>query len=180
MRTKEIKTAVLLTILCLGFSTLSSYCYAQSDKGLFEKSMRASQEGNLDIAFSYLHMLLNEFPDSPFYPDALFASAEYYFNLKDYTNARGFLNELIDNFPNSKATPFALTYLIKIAETQDNPEQKEKTKKALIGLEQLSLLFRDYKELFYRSAFSKNYKALYFIDKIEIYINDKLFNRVSF
>ena len=87
---------------------------------------------------------------------------------------------MFEEYPESKSSPFVLAYLIKIAQKNGDEETVKKLEKELIASQQVSLLFRDFKELQYVSAMSKKYKALYFIDKIEIYIDNELFAQIPF
>lgn len=154
--------------------------YSQEDKSLYYKGVKAANKGELDFAFMYFHLLLNGFPESEYYAGSLFAVGEYYFLINDYSNATQIFNRFISDFPESKVKPFAIAYLIEIVKKTRKVNIAEEFKKELLSSQHLSLLFRDFEELQYSSALSKNYKALYFIDRIEIFIDDELFTKIPF
>lgn len=154
--------------------------YPQEDRNLYTQGVKAAQRGELEFAFINFHLLLNNFPESKYRRECLFGTGEYYFSIADYRDAARVFSQFINDYPKSEAKPFAIAYLLNIAKKEGEEDLVEELKKELIGLEQLSLLFRDFKELQYVSALCKNYKALNFIDKIEIYIDDELFAEASF
>ncbi|MBU1871858.1 MAG: outer membrane protein assembly factor BamD [Candidatus Omnitrophica bacterium] len=153
---------------------------AEDDKKLYYQGVAAVRKNNIDFAFLYFHKLLNDFPDSRYREKALFATGEYYFSSLAYRDASGIFYRMFEEYPESKSSPFVLAYLIKIAQKNGDEETVKKLEKELIASQQVSLLFRDFKELQYSSAMSKKYKALYFIDKIEIYIDNELFAQIPF
>jgi hypothetical protein len=123
---------------------------------------------------------LENYPDSRNAEEALFATAEYYFLLGDFTDARPGFIKFISEYPDSKAKPFALVYLIKIAEKQAQESLAESLRKQIITSQQLVLLFRDFKESQYLSPLYRRHKAVHFIDKIEFYIDGELFAQISY
>jgi outer membrane protein assembly factor BamD (BamD/ComL family) len=173
----RLKVILLLTLLIYLFQNRG---YTQEGKHLYRQAVEAASKGEKDFAFMSFHMLLNDFPESTYYHQALFAVGEYYFSIGDYDDAFRMFNQLVDDYPDSESKPFALAYLIKLAQKQNKQDAVEKFKKELIGWKQLSLLFRDFKELKYVSPLCKNYKALNFIDEIAIYIENEPFVEISF
>lgn len=154
--------------------------YPQADRNLYNRGIQAAREGKADSAFLHFNRLLNNFPGSEYTRQALFGTGEYYFSIGDYYDAKRTFDKLVDNYPESEARLYAIAYLIKIAEKEGKENETGKLKERLIGSQQVSLLFRDFKELSYISPLSRNYKALNFIDKIEIYIDGELFAKISF
>ena len=154
--------------------------HAQEDKNLYHKALKHTEKGDTDLAFMNFYRLINNFPESRYYREALFATGEYYFSIGVYTDAAQTFNQFINNYSGSEAHPFAIVYLIEIAKKDKQENLEEKLKKELLGSQQVSLLFRDFIELEYSSSFSKDYLALYFIDKVKIYIDDELFTEIVF
>jgi outer membrane protein assembly factor BamD (BamD/ComL family) len=153
--------------------------HSESDVELYKEATSAAAKGQVDFAFMYFNMIARN-PDSKFYKNALFATGEYYFSVKDYHDAQESFDKFINSYFQSKDAIFAFAYLLKMAKADGKEDMIKVLEKSIIGLEQLSFLFHDFKEYKYRSAFYKKYKARYFIDRIEIYIDDELFEKVSF
>jgi len=154
--------------------------YSQEDKSLYLQATRAARSGKIDFAFMNFRKLLNEYPESKYRQQALFGTGEYYFSIGDYEDAVQSFNKFINSYPESEAKSFAIAYLLHIAKRKGEETVVEKLEKELIGFQQSSLLFRDFEELQYLSPLYKNYKALNFIDKIEIYIDNEIFAKISF
>ena len=145
-----------------------------------DQMVQAARSGKTNVAFMYFYRLLNLFPESSYSADSLFGVGEYYFSIKDYGDAGRTFSEFIMNYPQSGAAPFAIAYILKIARERAQEDLIKRMEKELVVLKQVSLVFRDFAEITYVSPLSNSYKALYFIDKVEIYVNDELFAKVSF
>jgi len=180
MQPLKIKTVTLLFLLFLLILPSAHRAYGQEDRDLYRRANQAACKGEDDFAFVYFYRLLNYFPDSEYRQQALFATGEYYYSIGDYRDAAVAFERSISNFPESEAKIFAIAYLLKIAKIKGDQKKAEKLKQGLISLEQVSLLFREFEELKYTSPFCKDYKILNFIDKIEIYVGDELFDKISF
>ena len=171
----KLKKPALFLLLTLSILLLRYKGYCQTDKTLYQQGLEAAREGKTDFAFMHFNKLLSYFVESEYLEQALFAVGEYYFSINNHKDAADCFNRLIIHYPQSKARPFAIAYLLKTAEEQNNKDQAEILRKELISLQQLFLLFRDFQEIKYLSPLYNNYKALGFIDKLQIYINEKLF-----
>ena len=179
---KLIKNPLSKIFLVLAFFILVFHdiAHCREDKKLYKDGIQAAREGNSDIAFIKFHMLLNSFPDSEYSQNALFSAGEYYFLINDSSNAKKSFEKFLNDYPEAEIKPFVIAYLLKIAENRQQHSSIEKLTKTLVGSQQVSLLFRDFEELKYLSALNKNYKAINFIDKIEIYIDEEIFAEISF
>lgn len=169
----------LFLIIIFGIALVSSQIvYAQGDQDLYSQGVSASRRGETDFAFINFHALVETCPDSKYFEHALFSIGEYYFSVANYENAKNTFLKLINKFAKTKTKPFALVYLIEIAKRQNQEDLVKELEKQIIRYKQTSLIFRDFKEYRYVSGFSKRYKAVYFIDRIEIYINNELSARI--
>ncbi len=173
----KLSTFLLLVILTFAFLPKS---YSQEDKNLYQKGIRAARKGNRDIAFINFHMLLNNFPESGHREQVLFAIGEYYFSIDNLNEAIKTFNQLINDYPDSAARPFATVYLLELSKKIKDKTTTEKLTKELITSQQVSLLFRDCKEVQYLSSLNKNYKVISFVDKIEFHVDEKIFLEISF
>ncbi|MDP8253026.1 MAG: hypothetical protein P9X27_01325 [Candidatus Kaelpia aquatica] len=145
--------------------------------------MRAKQsikKGWLDFAFSDLHFLVALYPESKHYESSLFALGEYYYNIEAYHDALKNFNEILKINSESKAKIFIKAYLVEITKKRGDSDEVNKLKKEIVTSKQLSLLFRDFKEYSYVSVLEKEYKAVYYIDKIEFFIDEKLFSEIYY
>ena len=167
-------TSLLLIIL------FSSFGYAQEDKKMYYRGIRAMRAGNKNFAFFDFRRLLEKFPTSRFVEPALFTIGEYYFSIAAYYDAGQAFTKHINDYPESKAKLFSLVYLLKLAEIEGNESLVKDLKKEIIVFFQLSFLFRDFKEYQYRSPSYRRYKAVYYIDRVEFYIDGKQFAQILY
>ena len=154
--------------------------FAQDDAYVYSCAREAAQAGDRDAAFSYCHSLLHYGEASPYYQDALFAVGEYYFEHGDYGGSAAVLITLLNAYPQGKAMPFAALFLLRIDESAHRMMPSDDLKKKIITFKQLSLLFSEYKEYAYNSPLGNRYKAVYFIDKVEFYVDDQILAIVAY
>ncbi|MFH1767861.1 MAG: outer membrane protein assembly factor BamD [Candidatus Omnitrophota bacterium] len=172
---------ILTVYIFFLFAFLSSrHGYAQEDKILYDQGIKNAKAGNFDFAFMNFNSLLETFPQSKYEENALFAVGEYYIINSNYRNAKEAFSRFVNDFPQAKAKLFAFAHLLDIAMREKNEKQSEKIKKQIATSQQLSLLFSEYKVFKYSSPLSKRYKVIYYIDKIEFYLDDKLLKQISY
>lgn len=170
---------IKIITLVLFFSCLFMQgAYPQESQKLYHEGLKFARSGDMDFAFMRYQMLLENYPDAEFIEDVLFAIGEHYFSTSDYYNAAMTFNEFINRYQESDALPFALIYLAKITRQAGKEDLAVNFEKAVISFKQTSLLFSNFKEHTYVSSFYKKYKAVYFIDRVEIYINNELFAKI--
>ena len=175
-----IKIISIFILVVMQTSVFLEQSFAQGDREIYSKAVRSVKEGEIDFAFMNFHWIRINHPESEYFKDALFATGEYYFSVGDYRNADECFNQFIDQFSKDRARIFASVYLLEIAKKETDVALIKSLTKEIFTSEQLSLLFRDYKEYYYISPLSKIYKATYFIDKVEFHIDGKLFTQVSY
>ena len=147
---------------------------------LYVEGRQFAQSGDLDFAYMKFHKLYDTYPKSIFAEKCLFGIGEYYFLNSNYHDAAEVFNRFLTHYPESKAQPFVQAYLLKIALIRGNVQQTKKMEKEIINSEQLSFLFSQFKQVKYRSVFSKSYKAVYFIDRTEFYVGGVLIAKVLY
>ena len=111
---------------------------------------------------------------------ALFATGEYYFKISGFQQASEAFQTFVDEFPNSEERLYALAYLLSIANKAEDELFAQGLERQIIDLQQVSFVFRESKEIVYRSPLYQNYKAIIHIDKIELYVEGELFAKVSY
>ena len=81
-----------------------------ADEALYWWSRAVGTEGNAEQAIAQYEQLAKEFPESPFVPNALYASAFIYganFN-RQYDKAIGIMLRIVEQYPQSEKAPEAL------------------------------------------------------------------------
>jgi len=169
-----------LFLLVLFISLLPGQVFADNADDVFISAKQSIEKEQLDFAFLDLHSLVSLYPESKHYESSLFSLGEYYYNIEAYHSALKSFNEILKIDPESKARIFIKMYLMKIAKNKGDSDRVNELKKEIVAHEQLSLLFRDFKEYSYVSAFMREYKAVYYIDKIEFFIDEKLFSEIYY
>ena len=180
LKRKNMARYVVALALGLLIFVPANFAYPQGSLSLYYKGVHAARFGDKDFAFMYFKNLLREFPESELAESALFAVGEYCFSILNHHDAVKYFSSFINSYPESKAKLFALAYLREIAKLENNPELAEKISKEIVTSKQLRLLFSEFKEYTYWSAFYEQYKAVFFIDKVEIYIDEELFTEISY
>ena len=168
-----------LLILC-SILLHSNLAFAQNDNQIYAMAIREAKAGNMDFAFMHFRSLLRNYPDSKYAHDALFATGEYYFIAGDYNNTIEALSNFINDYPDSEGLPFALLYLLKAAEIRRQEPLAEKLKNKIISLKRLSFLFRESEGYTYKSPLRIKYRVIYYIDKVEFHVDDKLSEKISY
>ncbi len=176
----KISKIKLLLLILIGLFVFSKISFANDADRIFLRAKESIKKGQLDFAFSDLHFLVSLYPDSKHYESALFSLGEYYYDVGDYYNALKRFNEILCINPESEAKIFIKLYLMEIAKNTGKADRVNALKKEIVANEQLSLLFRDFKEYIYKSTLMRDYKAIYYIDKIEFYIDEKLFSTLFY
>lgn len=171
---QRIIIAALLFILFYGLG------YAQDNKEVYFKAVEMARAGEPDFAYMHFKEALFDFFGSKYKKDALFATGEYYFSVNDYSDASLVFFQLVEDYADSKAEIFALAYLLKISRIRNQEAFTEALKELIINSQRLVLAFKEYKEIKYNSPFQKRYKVIYYIDKIEFYLNGELFEKILF
>jgi TolA-binding protein len=164
-------------ILALSFS---GTVFAQNEGWLYGSAIKESRAGNKEFAFLQLFSLVRTYPGSKYLENALFAIGEYHFQNNNSIDASDVFSQILEKFPDSKSTVFAMAYLLRIAQDRDAGELAENLEKAIATFHKLSLVFRNSKEFIYKTAFGSKYRAVYYIDKVEIYKDGELFAQVSY
>ncbi|MBU0709544.1 MAG: hypothetical protein KJ793_02405 [Candidatus Omnitrophica bacterium] len=173
------KSLVVILLLCL---LLGSYNlgYAGGDAAMYSRAIAVAKAGNVGAAFMYFHSLLTRYPDSQYREEALFALGEYYFLTSNSSDAVSNFVALVDEFPDFEGKIFALVYLFKIAERANEKSMAQGLEKDIVTFKRLILLFKDYKEYKYLSPLHREHKLVYFIDKIEAYVDGELLAQIPY
>lgn len=181
MRT-ETKTTVFLCLVCFLVCLLACLQkgYPDDDTKLYSYGIYSARHNQIDFAFSYFDFIVKNYPESKVYEKALFATGEYFFLFWDYRNAEYAFKKMIEDFPQSEFKLFSLAYLLRTAKMENDKIRIKELEREIVKTRQVSLLFREFKEYTLTSPLHREYKAAFFIDKVEIFINGELFEKVPF
>ena len=147
---------------------------------VYSKAVKFAKAGQDHFAFMQYNDLLRNYPMSKYREQALFALGEYYFQMPNLRKAREYFDTYLKEFPDSKERLYALAYLLNIAGQNKNDTVIQELEKQIINLQQVSLIFRDSKEISYRSPLYRKYNTVIHINNIEFYVEGELFAKVSY
>jgi TolA-binding protein len=173
------RTAIFTGLIILALS-FSAPLFAQEEGWLYSNAINESKAGNYEFAFLNLHSLISTYPTSKYVENSLFAIGEYHFLSNNSSEAVDSFSQILERFPDSKSTVFAMAYLLKIAQKRGSTDLAANLEKAIATFHKLSLVFRNSKDFIYRSALGAKYRAVYYIDKVEFYKDGELFAQVSY
>ncbi|MCK5083633.1 MAG: outer membrane protein assembly factor BamD [Candidatus Omnitrophica bacterium] len=159
---------------------LGSVGFAPGAVQVYSKAVEFAKAGQEHFAFMHYNKLLRNYPASKYREQALFAIGEYYFRVSGFQDAATAFKTFLDEYPDSKERLYALAYLLSIAQRDQNVLFVQGLEKQIIDLQQVSFVFRETKEIAYRSPLDQSYKAVIHIDKIEFYVEGELFAKVSY
>ncbi|MCQ9207950.1 MAG: outer membrane protein assembly factor BamD [Omnitrophica bacterium] len=173
---KRIKVFLILFFV-LSFCDIAG---AQTAKSLYSQANESLRSDKKDFAFIYFSSIVEKYPESRFAEDALFAVGEYYFEVADYYNAVDNFSSFVNKYPQSQARVFAMAYLLDIAVKRGKIKLIRELEKKIVAFRQFVFLFENSKEYYYLSPFAKEYKVVYFIEKVEFYIDGELFAKIFY
>lgn len=146
----------------------------------YSRAQNAVKSGDKEFAFMHFLSVLKNNPGSKHRQEALFATAEYFFHVCDYGDAFSALEEFLEDYPYSKMRPFALLYLLKIAQIWQEGQLARDIEMRIINSKRIILLFKDAQEYKFKSPLGINYKLIYYIDRLEFYLDDKLQTQIHY
>jgi tetratricopeptide (TPR) repeat protein len=163
---------VCLWLGCTGFASNAARVYAQA--------VHFAKAGQSHFAFMHYNKLVRDFPSSPYREQALFAVGEYYARVSNLQEAAAAFTVLLRDYPDTRQRLYALAYLLTIALKDEDEASVQTLEKQIIDLYKVSLIFRESKEITFLSPMRQRYKAVIQINKIEFYLEGKLFAKVSY
>lgn len=172
---------VSLAGLLLGMLFLSAGpCFAKSAIQEYWEAKRSAKRGQKDFAFMHYRSILREYPSSKYKDQALFANGEYYYINFDYRQSKKYFEQFLEVSGDQNGKLFALAYLLKIAEYNNDTEALKALKEQMVGTKRQGFLFEDYKEYDYDSPLLRSHKAVYGIETIEFKIEGESFAKIQY
>jgi mRNA-degrading endonuclease HigB of HigAB toxin-antitoxin module len=83
-------------------------------------------------------------------------------------------------YPQHEESLIALAYLFQIAKIQKHPLDMKKYRNMAATFRQLTFIFNDKKSFKFISGFQREHKLVYYINKVDLYVNGELFTEVPF
>ena len=175
---------VLLCLISL-FAYFSSSCasFSAADR-LYGKARQFAKEEQSYFAFMALSELIRDYPDYRFAREAKFAIAEYYFLEGNFNTALNRLVDFLHNYADNEFSIFAKSFLYKIITDvkwieEEKAAQIAEEIKAEFFSKPAFFVFSEFKETSITSFLRNTYVLKEYVDKIDIFQNDKLFISVS-
>jgi outer membrane protein assembly factor BamD (BamD/ComL family) len=171
-------------IIVIFVLTLTSCANLNVSGQLYQDARIYVKEGRRDFAFLSLNEILRQSPNDKLALQAKFGVAEYYYDIANYSQAVKEFKEFLKNYKSSKLSIFAKAYLYKMIsdvewlQSKDAVELAESIKKEFFS-KSAFFVFSEFKEVKAVSVFSNKYVLKEYVDKIDIFRNDKLFLSVS-
>ncbi len=154
--------------------------HPSEDAPLYSLGKNFAKRQEKEFAYMQFRDIVLHFPGSRFREGALFATGEYFYSITDYTEATKTFKQFSKEYPTSKNKIFALGYLYKIAEIENDEILTAKLRTELITLQQVSFVFRNSKQHIYRSPFHKSYRAVIRINRIAIDSEGEILAEISY
>lgn len=172
--------SLAITLLFLFKATILS---GQSPKAEYEEAVKSAKEKKADFAFMAFRSIIRNFPETEYARESTFAVGEYYYQIKAYYDAIKYFNEYLKKYPAAPGATFAKAYLLKIKQDIKKPTERQKEIIDEIEMDFFSrplfLVFSEYKEVSYKSAFQNEFAIRYQLDMIEIHRNGKIFIKIT-
>jgi outer membrane protein assembly factor BamD (BamD/ComL family) len=173
MKNKVILLIILLVFFPCGLKQVSG-------EEEYSQAQNAVKSGDREFAFLHFLSVIKNDPKSIHREKALFATAEYLFLVCDYGDTFNRLQEFLEDYPYSKMRTFALLYLLKISQIWQEEQLAKDIEKQIINSKMIILLFKNNQEYKLKSPLGLNYKIIYYIDRLEFYLNGLLQTQIYY
>jgi len=170
---------IILSLLLQGGFAVPCVKASQADLE-WQEATGLAKQGENDFAFMGFRMVLEDYPDSRYSMAAEFAQGEYYFLQNNLPMASDEFENFTTKYPRHEEALMALAYLYQIAKNQHHPDDMKKYRAKAATFRQLAFIFSDKKIFNFLSAFQRKHKLVSYIDKVELYVNGRLFTEIPF
>ena len=156
-------------------------CVKASEADLeWQDAVESAKLGEYDFAFMDFHTIPEFYPESRWAMPAEFAQGEYYFLGNDLQLACDTFENFYARYPQHQEALIALVYLYKIAQIQNRPDDMKAYLHKIASFRQITFIFNDKKFFKFLSGFQRKHMLVYYINKVELYVNGTLFTEVHF
>jgi tetratricopeptide (TPR) repeat protein len=170
---------IILSLLLQGWCWVP--CVKASEAGLeWKEAIESAKQGEYDFAYMSFKEIQDDYPASRYGLAATFAQGEYYFLQNNLPMAAEEFKNFYSKYPQHEEALIAIAYLYKIAEIQKHPDVAQEYRNKAASFRQLTFIFSDKKYFSFLSGFQRQHKLVCTINKVELYVNGKLFTEVPF
>ena len=170
---------IILSLLLQGCWWVT--CVEASEADLeWREAIGLAKEGENDFAFMDFKTVLDDCPGSRHCVAAGFAQGEYYFLQNNLAMARDEFKNFYAQYPRHQEALVALAYLFQIAKIQRHTDDMKAYRSKAASFRQLTFIFNDKKLFKFLSGFQRQHKLVYYINKVELYVNGQLFTEIPF
>jgi hypothetical protein len=170
---------IILSLLVQGCFWVT--CVKASEADLeWKEAIGFAKQGENDFAFMDFQTVLDDCPRSSHCLAAQFAQGEYYFLQNNLPMASNEFASFYAQNPRHQEALVALAYLYKIAKIQRQLDAMEKYRHEAATFRQLTFIFNDKKLFKFLSGFQRSHELVYYINKVELYVNGQLFTEIPF
>ncbi len=170
---------IILSLLLQGGFVVT--CVKASEADLeWKEAIGLAKQGEYDFAFMNFQTVLDDCPDARRCLAAEFAQGEYYFLQNNLLMASDAFKSFYAKYPRHEEALIALAYLFQIAKIQNHPNDMKEYRTKAASFRQLTFIFNDRKFFKFLSGFQREHKLVYYINKVELYVNGQLFTEVTF
>ncbi len=170
---------IILSLLLQGYFLVPCARASEADS-VWKEAVRFVQQKEPDFAFMDFQTIVQNYPDCPYALPAQFAEGEYYFLQDNLEMASSAFENFCAKYPRHEEALIALAYLFKIAQIQKNPDAIKDYHHKIASFQQLGFIFNEKKSFTFLSGFGREHKLVFYIDRIELYVDGQLFTQVSF
>jgi len=170
---------IILTLLVQGCCWVT--CVKASEADLeWKDAIQSAKQGEYDFALLDFTSIRDYYPHSRYAKAADFAQGEYYFLQNDLSMASNEFKNFYTKYPQHEESLIALAYLFEIARLEQHANDIKKYRKMAASFRQLTFIFNDKKSFKFLSGFQRKHELVYHINKVDLYVNGKLFTEVPF
>ena len=170
---------IILTLLVQGCCWVT--CVKASEADLeWKDAIQSAKQGEYDFALLDFTSIRDYYPQSRYAKAADFAQGEYYFLQNDLSMASNEFKNFYTKYPQHEESLIALAYLFEIARLEQHANDIKKYRKMAASFRQLTFIFNDKKSFKFLSGFQRKHELVYHINKVDLYVNGKLFTEVPF
>ncbi|MBU0468541.1 MAG: hypothetical protein KJ736_05695 [Candidatus Omnitrophica bacterium] len=163
------KVRKTIFIIILTFAMEYS-AFATDMSKIYKKAESDAKGGHADFAFMGYRKVLSANPKESYKQQALFAVAEYYYKMSDHKNSAKYFKEYLKVSKDENGRLFAFVYLMKLAKIEKNESLIVDLESEIKLVKRNSFIFDNTKEYSFESPLNRNHRAVYYIDKIEFYV----------
>ncbi len=153
---------------------------AGEDAKVYDQALKASHGGQKELVHMYYRRILRDFPHSPYARQALFSQGQFQFLHKQDDGAAAAFRAWLERYPDDQARLFAWMYLYQIAKNQNDEAKMRQFRQDILTFRQVGLVFKDSKEFKFRSPLGYMCRAVFRIDRVDFFVEERLFAQVSF